>query len=570
MLIYDFEVFKHDWILCWLDCETRKLHYIVNDKVKLEKFYEYYKNRIMIGYNSRQYDVWIMKAILCDFSAYDMSDWLINKNRKGFEFSNLLNKFPILNYDCVVGFRSLKELEAFMGHDIRETSVPFDIDRPLTQQEILDTIKYCKHDVMETFEVFVETKDMFETQLMVIKEFNLQPSMIDRTQTQLSAEVLGAVKIKRNDEFDIKLPDNMILGKYSWIKDYFYNWAKSRNYEEMTLKTDICGIPHVFGVGGLHGAITKYVGEGYYLMADVASYYPAGMIEYDFLSRNVSNKSKYKTIRDERIILKRNKDKKQEACKLILNKTFGGSKDQYNKLYDPVQANNLCIANQLFLVDLLEKLEGKCELIQTNTDGILVKLYNKEDKDTIINICHEWEKRTRFILEFDEYRKVFQRDVNNYVIIPEGDLYDSKGKERFKRKGAVLKKLSRLDNDLPILNKAVVNYLVHGIKIEDTINNCNKLIEFQKITKISSKYEYGSHNGKILHEKVHRCFASLDKNDGTLYKKHKSKTTLDKTSSTPESCFIINDDVQEMPIPKKLDRQWYINLAYEKAKDFIN
>lgn len=179
----------------------------------------------------------------------------------------------------------------------------------------------------------------------------------------------------------------------------------------------------------------------------------------------------------------------------------------------------------------------------------------------ILNICHEWERRTRFELEFDEYTTVIQRDVNNYIIV------DKDG--HIKRKGAVVKKLSRLDNDLPIVNKAVVDYFTLGIDPYETIMKSNKLIDFQKITKISSKYEYGVHNGNILHEKVHRCFASKDTSDGILYKKHPSKTTLDKTPSTPEHCFIINDDVREMKIPNKLDKNWYVELAQRRIKEFV-
>lgn len=111
MIVYDLEVFKYDFVLCWLDCSTRKIHHIVNDKSLVEKFYNHYKDQIWVGYNSRNYDTYIMKAILCDFNPYEMNDWIINQDRKGFEFSKLLNRFPILNYDCSVGFRGLKELE---------------------------------------------------------------------------------------------------------------------------------------------------------------------------------------------------------------------------------------------------------------------------------------------------------------------------------------------------------------------------------------------------------------------------------------------------------------------------
>lgn len=599
MVIYDFECFRHDWLVCWLDTDTRKIHSIVNDKPLLEKMYKHYKNTVWVGYNSRGYDQWILKAILCDFNPYEMSDWIINKEQKGFMFSNLLSKFPVMNYDCAVGFRGLKELEAFMSDDIRETEVDFNIDRPLTQEEIDMTLKYCKHDVMETFKVFVETKSEWESHIGLIKEFRLPWSMISKSKAQLSAEILGAEPRQWNDEFDIELPDNIILGKYEFLREHFLDWAaNSKNYEEITLETDVAGVPHTFGAGGAHGAVPNYLGEGYYLMADVESYYPAGMIEYNFLSRNVRNPKKYRDIRDERLKMKIAKDLRQLPRKIVLNATFGASKDKYNKLYDPKQANNLCISCQLFIVDLIEKLEGKCELIQTNTDGILVKLFSPDDRDMIVNICHEWEKRTRFKLEFDEYRKVIQKDVNNYIILPSGELYDDKGKERFKRKGAYVKKLSKIDNDLPIVNRAIVNYFVHNKPVEETIMESTSLIDFQKITKISSKYEYGfledfkhgkphdfvtvkydkfacSYNevktyiGEIVNGKVQRCFASKLETDGILYKKKKDKTTLDKTGGTPEHCFIINDDISNMPIPSKLDRQWYIDLAKKRIDDFV-
>lgn len=562
MIVYDTEVFKHDWVLCWLDTETRKTHHIFNDVEKLQKFYDYYKNRIWVGYNSRNYDQWVIKAMLCGFNPYEMSDWIINKDRKGFEFSRLLNKFPILNYDCSVGFRSLKELEAFMGDDIRESNVPWDIDRKLTPTEMRDTIEYCKHDVMETFKVFVETMEEFESHIGLINEFKLGIENVNKTKAQLSALILGASKVTRKDEFDITLPDTLEMGKYQWIADWYLDWAKnSKSYETMSLSTDINGVPHTFGIGGLHGSRDNYFGEGTFIMADVASYYPAIMIEYGFLSRNVTDKSKFRKIRDERIIMKQNKDKRQQPRKIVLNSTFGASKDKYNNLYDPLQANNICIAGQLLLVDLLEKLDGKCELIQSNTDGILIKLYSDDDMDEIKSICDEWCKRTRMDLELDIYRKVIQKDVNNYIIIDEkGDV---------KRKGAYVKKLNSLDNDLPIVNKAVVEYLVNGVDIEDTILASNRLIDFQKITKVSSKYDYASHNGVILHEKVHRCFASMDSNDGTLFKKHKNKDTLDKTGGTPEHCFIDNSDISGKTVPTKLDKMWYINLAKDRVKGFL-
>lgn len=562
IIIYDFEVFKHLWMICWLDTETRKLHHIVNDKELFEKMYDHYKDTVWIGYNSRNYDQWIAKAILCDFNPYEMNDWIINKDRKGFEFSNLLHKFPILNYDCSVGFRSLKELEAFMGHDIRETSVAFDVDRPLTDLEIQETLKYCKHDVMETFHVFVETKTEWESHIGLLKEFKLPIPYINKTKVQLSAMILGAEKKKHDDEFDIVIPSNLKLGKYDFLAEHFINWSKnSKDYEEITLNCEVAGVPHTFGAGGAHGAISHYLGTGIYVMADVDSYYPACMILYDLLSRNVKDKKKFKIIRDERIKMKMNKDPRQAPRKIVLNGTYGASKDKYNNLFDPRQANNVCIHCQLFIVDLIEKLEGKFELIQTNTDGILCKLEKIEDLERFKEICKEWMNRTGFNLGFDLYTNVIQRDVNNYILIDEDG--------HLKRKGGVVKKLSKLDNDLPIVNKAIVDYFTKNIPVEKTILECDEFIMFQKITKISRKYEYAIHNDKILQERVHRCFASNDVNDGILYKKKVDKENPDKTAGTPEHCFIYNDNIENMKVPAKLDKQWYIDLAQERIDKFI-
>ena len=594
MIVYDFEIFKYDWLVCWLDTDTRKFHKIVNDRNKLRKFYEYYKNTIWIGYNSRNYDQWVCKAILCGFNPYEMSTWIIEKEQKGYAFSRLSNNYPINNYDCTVGFRSLKELEAFMGHDIRETTVPFDIDRKLTKEELEETIKYCMHDVKETFEVFCNTLEEFESHIGLIQEFRLGLKNISKTKAQLSAMILGASKpaIDRNDEFCLDIPDTLRLGQYEWIRHWYEHWAKNvKDYSQMSLDATINGVPHTFGIGGLHGAIKNYYGTGYYLMADVGSYYPAMMIEYNWLSRNVKDPSKYRTIRDERLVMKAKKDPRQKPRKIVLNSTFGASKDKYNQLYDPRMANNICVGGQLFLVDLLDKLDGKCDLIQSNTDGILLKLHRLEDKDKIIGICNEWCKRTRMEMEYDMYTKVIQRDVNNYILV------DEKG--NVKRKGAVVKKLSPLDNDLPIVNKAVVDYFVYGIPVETTVMGSENLIDFQKITKVSGKYDFAflEHSGgrmfkfektvvdkksisgykraieekygTKMNEKVHRCFATIEQNCGALYKKHKGKTTLDKTAATPEHCRVINENVLDMPIPEWLDRGWYINLAKQKISEFL-
>jgi DNA polymerase elongation subunit (family B) len=118
---------------------------------------------------------------------------------------------------------------------------------------------------------------------------------------------------------------------------------------------------------------------------DVRSYYPSMMIEYNFLSRNVYNPEKFKQIYFDRIEFKTIGDARQLPYKIVLNGTYGAMKDKYNALYDPRQANSVCVTGQLLLLDLIEKLEDYCMIVQSNTDGVLVKLDSEADYDKIVS-----------------------------------------------------------------------------------------------------------------------------------------------------------------------------------------
>ena len=558
ILFYDFEVFKHDWLVVIISPSDREEFIFVNDAEGLKKFYEEHKTWIWIGYNSRQYDQYILKAILCGFDPKKVNDHIIVKGLGGYSFSPLFQKIQLYNYDVMTGFHGLKTLEGFMGSNIKETSVPFNLDRKLTSTEIGETIEYCRHDVEQTAEVWLANKSDFDAQMGLIQMFNLPLKYISKTKVQLSAIVLGATKRPHNDEFDISIPDTLQVEKYKYIVDWYKN-PVNMDYEKK-LEIDVAGVPHIFAWGGLHGAIDKYSGTGHYLMMDVASLYPSIMIEYGYQSRNIEDPKKYREIRDMRLKFKREKNPLQAPLKIVLNGTYGAMKDKHNNLYDPRQANNVCVAGQLLLLDLIEHLEPHCDIIQSNTDGILIKLRSIDDFDLIDDIAYEWEQRTRLELEFDQYHKVFQKDVNNYVVV------DYEGK--MKSKGAYVKKLNNLDYDLPIINKAMVEYMVSGTPVEKTINECDDLREFQKIVKVSSKYWCGQHNGKYLTDKTFRVFASKDENDGTIYKIKSPGANPEKFANTPDHCFIYNESVIDVKCPDMLDKSWYIEKTYERLEQF--
>ena len=116
-----------------MDTDTRKTHVITNDSKELERIYNDNINNIWCGFNSRHYDQYILKGILAGFNPKRLNDFIIVKREPGWKFSSLLKQFPLNNYDVMNSLdRGLKSFEGFMGNSIKETSVPFDIDRKLT------------------------------------------------------------------------------------------------------------------------------------------------------------------------------------------------------------------------------------------------------------------------------------------------------------------------------------------------------------------------------------------------------------------------------------------------------
>lgn len=567
MIFYDFEVFRFDWLVVFIDPYKMQYTNVINDKELLEKFYKDNLGDIYVGYNSKHYDQYIYKGIICGFDPYKISNYIIKKNQPGWKYSDLLRKVQIYNYDVArLSDGGLKSLEAFLGNDICESSVPFDIDRPLTAAEISETIKYCTHDVEQTIEVFMERKEDFDAQMQLITTFGLPLSDISKTQTQLTAKILNCEYQHRNDEFDVEIVPCLKLHKYKFVLDWFMQTLDASRKSGVyypPLETDIAGVPHVFAWGGLHGARRQYHGNGLFLHIDVTSYYPSEMLEYGLLTRNSTTPERYRTIYDTRVALKKAGKKREQApYKLVLNKTFGATKDKNSPAYDPKRSNDICINGQLLALDLIEKLEvvNGFELIQSNTDGLIIKIPDTDEAfNAVDDICWEWESRTGMRLGFDVITEIWQGDVNNYVFkFQNGEI---------ERKGGYVQEATPLKNNLAIVNEALVEYMVNGIPIEDTINNCTDVKQFQMVCKVSSKYESAWYNGKRLREKTFRVFASKDKTNGTLYKQKKKGATKEKFASAPEHCIIYNSKIT-LETSIDIDKDWYIQLAKQRVVKF--
>jgi len=609
MVFFDFEVFKYDWLVVLINTTDRSKTIIVNDPEELRSYYNKNVKEIWCGFNIKHYDQYILKGIMLGMDPKYINDAIIVEEREGWSLSREFNRIPLIMYDVYQGRGfGLKTLEGFMGSNIKETDVPFNLDRKLTDEEIQMSIQYCTHDVEETIKVFMERIDEFNSQYALVTTFGLPMASLGDSGAHLVSKVLECERNSYNDEFDFYPLPHIRIKKYKEVVDWFNSIRGNpenlsyKDYYTRNFITLVAGIPHTFGFGGLHGApgdikikkngkkeiVSKphyYRGAIYHV--DVNNYYPSMLIAHGLVTRSATN-NKYAEIYETRRQLKMKQlaaktkeeakmyKRQQSPYKQLLNALSGAMKDKNNKAFDPRNNNMMCMNGQLMLLDLIEHLEAGIPdfvLIQSNTDGLIVQIPDTDEAFNLLDdICYEWETRCStnlcsITLATDQIREVYQKDVNNYLWVDiNGDV---------ERKGAYVKELDSLDNDLPIINEALVNYMTKRIPLEETIYKCDELIKFQKIVKLSDAYEYVEYNGKRYDYKCYRVFASTSSRDGKILKV-KKKTNRDgetnyvgeKFANTPERCFIYNEEVKGIRVPDKLDYRWYLDLARDRLKDF--
>lgn len=209
------------------------------------------------------------------------------------------------------------------------------------------------------------------------------------------------------------------------------------------------------------------------------------------------------------------------------------------------------------LLQLIEDLK-EYELIQSNTDGLIYKIHNTEFK-AVDKIVKAWEKRTKMSMEYDYITYLAQKDVNNYVaVFKDGTI---------ERKGGAVKKSSVLDNDLPIVSDAVVEYFVNGVDPTEYIMSENDMMRFMKTYKLSSKYSHAIYKGEILTDKVYRVFASRSRKDDIIYKCKKGGKP-EKFANCPIHARIVNTNIQDMKCQSWLDKAWYIDETWKRINSF--
>lgn len=618
--IYDIEVFSDDWIVIFRNPEGENNHIVIhNDTYRLRSFLEQ-PDIIIGGFNNKHYDDWVLMTMLNGGSNIEVkkhNDFIINKEGNAWEFPFIsFKKRPFKSFDLKDDIAdkqiSLKAIEGNLKLPIIESSVPFNINRKLTPEELEEVIRYCKHDVDSTVLLYYERKaDYIDAKILVADMYGVpKQEALGLTNAKLSAKVLEAEFVKRNDERDYIIPDNIdidlipqkVLDFFLQIHDKSIPDIKlfgsgKQGSKGMTLdiwfKTSYGSCPVTYAWGGVHGAkpcvTVEETDDRVIINQDVGSLYPNSMINFGYCSRSMKDPEAYVKLVRKRLAYKKEGDKmRADALKLVVNTVYGAMLNLFNDLADRWAGRSVCISNQLAMTMLIVQLAKHCETIDfvnINTDGIMFTI-DKKEVELSETIVATWCEITKFEMERDDFKKVIQKDVNNYIGIKHDGKMKTKGGFVSLYNGGNFK-----TNSLSIIHKAVVDYLVEGTPVETTINDCKDIFAFQQIVKTGNSYEGAYHyinNERVSIQKVNRVYAvknpiygAIVKGKWITEKRKKDKSTgkmisepvepplwsEDTISECPNHAFIDNENVLTID---ELDKDYYIDMAKKRIDKYIN
>lgn len=617
LYIYDIEVFSDDWIVVFRNPDSDHHIVIHNDNYYLREFLSQ-PDIIIGGFNNKHYDDYILLTMLLGGSNIEVkkhNDFIIRDKGDPWKYPFIqFKRKPFKSFDLKDDLDdgiSLKAIEGNLKLPIVESSVPFDINRKLTPEELEEVIRYCKYDVDSTIKLYEARKeDYIDAKLLVAEMYGLPPEeAIGLTNAKLSARVLEAKYVERHDERDYVIPDNIDISKIPKIVlDFFLQirdksipdtklFGAGKGSKGMTLnvwiKTAYGKCPVTFAWGGVHGAkpcvIVEATGTRVIRNKDVGSLYPNSMINFGYCSRGMKDPEAYVKLVRKRLGYKKAGDKlRANALKLVVNTVYGAMLNLFNDLADRWAGRSVCISNQLAMMMLITLLAEQCktiDFININTDGIMYTIDKSED-ELANQIVATWCEITRFEMEDDDFIKVIQKDVNNYIGI--------KSDGTFKTKGGYVSLYENGNfktNSLQIIDRSIVEYLVNNVPVETTINECEDIFAFQNIVKTGGTYEGSYHYVNGVREpiqKVNRVYAVKDHKYGQVVKgkwitekRTKDKVTgkmistpvepplwsEDTISECPDHAYIDNENTLKI---EDLDKDYYIDMAKRRIDKYIN
>jgi hypothetical protein len=453
---FDLEVYPNIFLFCGKFENTNEYQMFEisdrrDDKQELLKWLSYLKNcgAEMVGFNSLAFDYLIIHELLVNpytftyQKAYQLCMTIIQSQRGGLNgvkyTERIIPQIDIVkfcHFDNDAKRTSLKALQFAMRSESLE-DLPFKI-RPLNDDEKDVLRKYNLHDVTETEKFFKKHKHYVDMRREYLNEGLLTGDVLNFSDVKIGTEYLigrlGRHKCftggKPRQTFRSAIEFNrIILDKIYYRTEPFnevLDWFRQQTIyitssDRPSLEKDLAGLKFHFGVGGVHASAENkifYSDDEYQIIdIDVEGMYVAVAIANGFAPEHLGQSfvEAYSQIKRDRAKYAKGTSR-NAALKLAGNGAYGNSNNPYSPFYDPQYTFSVTVNGQLQILQLVEMINllPDCELIQANTDGITIRI--KKDIEPWFKLwCDQWEKMTGLVLEYVKYKRMWIRDVNNYI-----------------------------------------------------------------------------------------------------------------------------------------------------------
>ena len=211
--------------------------------------------------------------------------------------------------------------------------------------------------------------------------------------------------------------------------------------------------------------------------------------------------------------------------------------------------------------------EAGARIIQSNTDGTFIK-YKKSQEKVILDICKDWEQKTKLKLEADYFESFHQFAINDYIGVKQG-YSKTKNPDLIKTKGMFLTKVALGKGmNATIIPEAIIKNLIDNTPVEKTITECKDIHKFITYQKVSKDYcvEY---NGELI-QRINRFYFS--KIAPWLYKCKVDPKTGKRSRyiklNTKTGVRICNVIDKEFQFPDDINYQYYIAEAQKIVDQF--
>lgn len=549
------------------------------------------KNIKLIGFNNINFDYPVLHNTVLKF----IKNWTAKEIYKeaenviASEYSSVRDKdikipqldlFKIWHYDNKNKSTSLKWLEFAMRWENVE-ELPYKPGSFLNDEEKDNVITYCRNDINATEAFYNKSSKHIEIRKFYSKLEKI--NLINASEIKISKEIFSKhlAKEMKMSQWDVKqlrtprdtvnikdvifdyLKFNDPSNKYSldqfnkriWYNPDKYNVKEDDSKQQIKFTVPYKNVIREYAEGGLHsfGKPGIYESNDEYVLVDVdfASFYPHICFRNDLHPEHIPPEvfnNLYEGFYKERKNYPKS-DPRNYVLKIILNGSYGLSKDKYSFLYDPKWQLEICINGQLILTLLTEKVFDKipdAKIMFENTDGAMYRVKRTSYK-ALIEACKEVEEIVNIPLEVQECKKLIARDVNNYInVISDSDI---------KFKGCFeIDRDYHKNHSKRIVGLALANYFINGKDVEKYIKN---YLTFTK-TEIAEYEHYGIYDF---------CIGSKLKRGSLLYTRSYDKSgIIEEETGVMNRYYVSNEGCELIKKMPPLEKNFLTSTDKHKLK----